>query len=144
MQVDHFNPKLKNAARHRYKNLMLACVRCNLEKSDLWPTRAEIRNGLRFLNCTEEQDYGVHIFEDRSTGRLYGKTPAGTFHIDVSDLNSPYFQRRRRERSDLSLLMATGAMFRDASFATMQTQIATFTRMFANEIPEFPAWIGPF
>ena len=37
--------------------------------------------GVRFLNPTKEQDYGVHIFEDAVTHELVGASPAGRYHL---------------------------------------------------------------
>ena len=38
-QLDHFVPKSLDKSREKdYYNLVLACQRCNLSKSDKWPT----------------------------------------------------------------------------------------------------------
>jgi hypothetical protein len=71
MHVDHFNPTIKGKKRNHFTNLMLASAHCNLRKSNRWPSASDELDGLRFLNCTEEQDYGQHIFEDLNTGKLY-------------------------------------------------------------------------
>src|SRR5437870_5323534 len=64
MEIDHFNPRLKDPARNRYRNLMLATRLCNLMKRDKWPKKWQSQKGLRFLNPCREQDYGKHILED--------------------------------------------------------------------------------
>ena len=73
-----------------------------------------MHKGIRFLNCCEEWDYGVHLFEDTQTHRLFGSTPAGRYHIRMCDLNAPHFVRERRERYALSELLTTrNAVIRD-------------------------------
>jgi hypothetical protein len=62
MQVDHFNPNLKKNFLQDYVNLFLSTSHCNGSKSDRWPTNKERAKGWRFLDCTKEIDYGVHIF----------------------------------------------------------------------------------
>jgi len=101
MEIDHFDPTLKGSRRHRYENLFPATHHCNNAKRDNWPTAGDRRNGLRILNCCEEEDYGVHLFEDPDTHLLVGGTPAGHYHIEVCDLNAPHFVRERRLRSTL-------------------------------------------
>src|SRR5712691_4203012 len=63
MEIDHFDPTIKGRKRHRYSNLFLASRYCNNKKWKNWPTANERAQGLRFLNCCEEWDYGEHIFE---------------------------------------------------------------------------------
>ena len=76
MEVDHFNPKLKGNIKHCYGNLMPAYRHCNSRKSNNWPTRAQQKKGIRFLNPRKEIDYGVHIFEDPRNQKVWGSTPA--------------------------------------------------------------------
>lgn len=97
MEVDHFKPKGK--ARHRFTNFLPATRHCNGAKSQTWPSAAEQRMGLRFLNPTLEQDYGVHIFEDPATNRLVGATNEGRFQIEMCDLNAPHLVRERKDRA---------------------------------------------
>jgi len=56
MEIDHFNPHLKGKLIQQYANLFLATRHCNAAKGDAWPTRAEQRLGLRFLNPCVELD----------------------------------------------------------------------------------------
>ena len=99
MEVDHFKPKGKN--RHRYSNFLPATRHCNGAKSQTWPTSAEQRAGLRFLDPAVEQDYGLHIFEDPRTHELVGATREGRFQIEMCDLNAPHLVRERKDRSDI-------------------------------------------
>jgi hypothetical protein len=101
IDIDHFDPRLKNKQVQRYNNLFLSTRHCNRAKWDTWPTTSEQKLGLRFLNCCEEQDFGVHIFEDPKTHELVGITPAGRYHIRVCDLNAPHFVEERRQRAEL-------------------------------------------
>lgn len=103
MEVDHFKPKGKN--RHRYANFLPATRHCNGAKSQTWPTIAEQRAGLRFLNPTIEQDYGLHIFEDATTHELIGATSEGRFQIEMCDLNAPHLVRERKDRSDIKKVL---------------------------------------
>lgn len=102
MEIDHFNPKLSGAARHRYSNLMWSTRLCNNAKRNYWPNAADRRAGLRFLNPCEEWDYGVHISEDPITHELIGKTPAARYHIRMLRLNDESFIWERRTRAELS------------------------------------------
>lgn len=106
MEIDHFDPRLKGKLIQRYDNLFLATRHCNAAKGDTWPTRAEERLGLRFLNPCMELDYGGHIFEDPHTHLLVGVTPAGRFHIRMLDLNAGHLVAERRERAEISQLLA--------------------------------------
>ena len=75
LDVDHFDPREKRNYLQRYNNLFLASPHCNGRKSDFWPTVSEERQGIRFLNCCKEYDYGKHIFEDPRTNEVFGVTP---------------------------------------------------------------------
>src|SRR5260370_9241981 len=107
MEVDHFNPFLRGNRRHRYTNLFFSTRHCNNAKRRHWPTASQLSKDIRYLNCCEELDYGVHIFEDPETNRLVGATPAGRYHIRMCDLNAPHFVRERSERPALRELLTT-------------------------------------
>jgi hypothetical protein len=114
MEVDHFNPTLSSNARNQYQNLFYSTRHCNNAKRRHWPTSGQQRKGIRFLNCCEEHDYGVHIFEDPKTHRVFGITPAGRYHVRICDLNAPHFVRERTDRAQLSdLLTNRNAIIRD-------------------------------
>ena len=101
MDIDHHNPKLKHPQKNAYSNMFLASRHCNGKKSDEWPTPTQRALGLRFLNPCEEQDYGVHLFEDPETFEIWGATPAGRYHIRMLDLNADHLVRERRRRCEL-------------------------------------------
>ena len=42
---------LSERLRHRYVNLYLASRHCNNSKRRHWPTAAQIKDGIRFLDC---------------------------------------------------------------------------------------------
>lgn len=106
MDVDHFNPNLRGLARNKYSNLFPASRHCNGSKSNLWPSPAARKMGVRFLNPTKEQDYGVHIFEDPKTHELVGTTPEGIYHIRCCDLNAPHLIRERTDRASLKKIFS--------------------------------------
>ena len=140
MEIDHFDPRLKNKFIQRYSNLFLASRHCNGAKSDIWPTRAEQALGLRFLNPCEEQDYGVHIFEDPNTHHLVGVSPAGHFHIRYCDLNADHLVEERRDRAKIrKLLEETPVSLRNRSFSPELTElIAKLRELMETMIPAIP------
>lgn len=99
MEVDHFNPGLSGNRRNFHGNLVPAARLCNNTKRERWPTDEEQAKGIRFLNPYEEQDYGVHIYEDVATGKLIGHTPAGKWHIVRMALNCDDLVRARLRRT---------------------------------------------
>lgn len=101
MEVDHFNPRKKNDYAQHYSNLFLATRHCNGAKRDRWPTCRERKLGARFLNCCEETDFGVHIFEDPDSHEVVGVTPEGKYHVRNCDLNAPHLVEERTQRADL-------------------------------------------
>src|SRR5271165_2628222 len=101
MEIDHFNPRLTGASRHRYHNLMWSTRLCNNAKRDYWPNSAERKMGVRFLNPCEEWDYGVCVFEYPLTHELIGKTPAARYHIKMLQLNHESFTSERKMRAQL-------------------------------------------
>src|SRR6266511_1990984 len=58
LEVDHFDPRLKQELIQDYSNLFPASQHCNGKKSNHWPTKAERAVCCRFLNPCEEMDYG--------------------------------------------------------------------------------------
>jgi hypothetical protein len=105
MEIDHFNPRLLGLARNKYSNLFLATRHCNGAKSNHWPEKRQRLLGVRLLNPTKEQDYGSQIFEDPTTHRLIGATPAGIYHIRICDLNAPHLVNERANRAELRRIL---------------------------------------
>lgn len=110
LEVDHFNPHLNSKVRNRYANLMPSIRHCNGKKTNTWPSEAQLRKQIRFLNPCVEDDYDVQIFEDPLTHQLVGTTPAGKFHIRQLDLNAPFLVEERRFRSELHKLLKKGVV----------------------------------
>jgi hypothetical protein len=106
MEIDHFDPTIRGRERHRYDNLFLSSRYCNNKKQGNWPNAIErLLQGVRFLNCCEEIDYGKHIFEDPETHRVFGTTPAGKYHVRTLDLNAPHLVEERAERAHYRTLL---------------------------------------
>tara|TARA_R110002049_G_scaffold107138_5_gene254775 strand:+ start:3641 stop:4099 length:459 start_codon:yes stop_codon:yes gene_type:complete len=106
LEVDHFDPRKKKLLIQEYSNLMPATPRCNGRKSNIWPSPGEAAQGIRLIDPTKEKDYGTQIFEDPATNRLVGTTPAAKYHIRVLGLNDEFFVRKRRDRTQMNLMMS--------------------------------------
>jgi hypothetical protein len=137
MEVDHFKPKGKY--RHRYTNLLPATRHCNGAKSQTWPTAADHRAGLRFLNPMVEQDYGVHIFENPSSHELVGATATGRFQIEMCDLNAPHLVRERRDRSYIAKILQDTPAIVTGSLDAFAESVRALQRELALKIPAIPA-----
>jgi len=99
MNIDHFDPRRKSDFLQRYDNLFWASRECNGRKHKHWPTDEQQLLGIRFLDCTKELDYGVHIFEDPRSNEVWGATPAGRYHVRILNLNASVFVRLRKLRA---------------------------------------------
>lgn len=88
--LDHFVPKSLDANREKdYYNLVWACQRCNLSKSDKWPT-GDIAlphdDEVGFVDPASEE-FDEHL-ERNENGYVVGKTPVGDcmcnmLHLDI-------------------------------------------------------------
>lgn len=94
MEVDHFRPKQRPEFEHlerEWANLYYTCRRCNLHKSNHWPTPADEADGLGFIDpCETDPDDHLRITRHRETGDLCwlrALTPAGRYTIDKIRLN---------------------------------------------------------
>ncbi|PYK24822.1 MAG: hypothetical protein DME59_12135 [Verrucomicrobia bacterium] len=141
MEVDHFNPTLPNRSRNRYSNLFLSTRHCNLKKRAYWPSPTDQKKGIRFLNCCEELDYGVHIFENSETHELVGVTPAGRYHIIACDLNADHLVTERRERSLLrDLLTRTVVIVRpNTNLGSLRANLKLLASIVDRMIPRIPS-----
>src|ERR1044071_8543470 len=63
MHLEHFDAHATGKARERYSNYMLACGACNLTKLAKYTVNPFDRRQ-RLLNCTVENEFPGHIFED--------------------------------------------------------------------------------
>ncbi|HUU83441.1 MAG TPA: HNH endonuclease [Phycisphaerae bacterium] len=104
MEVDHFRPWSRPEFQHRKKdwtNLYYACRRCNLHKSNRWPTEEEESRGFRFVDpCEDDPDDHLRIARDPGADDLcwlHALTPAGRYTIDKIRLNRKQLIDIRRE-----------------------------------------------
>jgi len=144
MEVDHFNPNLRGPARNNYSNLFPATRHCNGAKQDTWPTAQLAKLGVRFLNPSKEQDYGVHIFEDPTSHQLVGTTPAGKYHIRCCDLNAPHLVLERAERARLRCILndypvTTKLPIQIPSQGQLLDASSVLRAILENMIPQIPA-----
>ena len=133
MEVDHHNPTIKGRKRNVYRNLYPAFSLCNNHKRKRWPTKADLRKRLRFLDPCKEADYNDQLFEDPLTGELLPTTPEAVYHIENCGLNHPWFNQQRLKRSEnerlLKQLEKTGvAQIDPATYASLK-------RTFTTDIP---------
>lgn len=141
MHIDHFNPHLKKEYFQEYRNLFLSTSHCNGSKSDRWPTNKERRElGWRFLDCTKEADYGVHIFEDPDTHEVVGVTPAGRYQVLNCDLNAPQFIEERQQRAKCWETLNSKPIF-SAGFSLPQ-ELLLIKEIAEKMIPEIPYLSG--
>jgi hypothetical protein len=98
--VDHFDAHKPNRTRHLYKNLMLACSGCNLNKHDKF-AQNPFNARQRLLDCTKENEFPEHIVETKE-GVWTGKTDEGNYHIATIELNEPALVRTRAARNELA------------------------------------------
>lgn len=138
MEVDHFNPTLKASLRNSYTNLMLASRLCNNFKQHSWPGEALLKKGVRFINPTVEQDYGVQIFEHPKTHELMGTTPAARYHIDVLGLNDPSFVEERKDRSILAAQLDGRKAHLTGKFEDIELGLQRFRDILSKMIPPIP------
>lgn len=77
--IDHFVPKSLDSDRENdYYNLVLACPKCNLTKSNKWPTKDKTlaNDGeIGFVDPATEE-YDTHMARDEQ-GFIQGLTPLG-------------------------------------------------------------------
>jgi hypothetical protein len=101
MEVDHFDPRTRNNLIQQYEDFLLAHRHCNNRKRRFFPTPEQQALGIRLINPCLEHDYGVHLFEDLSTGMLVSTTPPGITQIRRLGLNDDFLVRLRRRRTEL-------------------------------------------
>ncbi len=138
MDIDHFDPRLKKEYLQAYDNLFLATRHCNGKKKDFWPDAATQAKGVRFLNCCEEEDYGVHIFEDPDTHEVFGVTPAGIYHVRILNLNAADLVSERRLRSQFKVTLSHTSARVHGSFADFLGVMNHLREIIDFMIPEIP------
>ena len=96
---------------------------------------------MRFLNCCEESDYGVHIFEDPESNELVGVTPEGRYHIRNCDLNAPHLIEERAERPKIWGILKNKAV-RIKKGWWLPEEFQTLRTMVERMIPPIPYLSG--
>ena len=102
MTVDHYRP-VSAGGDDIDDNLVYACTRCNLYKSDFWPTANEHAAG-QFVLHPSRDSLSSHIRDNEPTGELLPLTETGRFHVTLLDLNRPQLiaQRQRKRLESLN------------------------------------------
>lgn len=102
LSVDHYRPQSKGGG-DELENLVYACVRCNLYKSDYW---VKLSSDLSLWNPRLEP--AENHFWQADDGNLYALTEKGKISIRVLNLNRPqlvvYRQNRRLFAEERQLL----------------------------------------
>jgi hypothetical protein len=141
-EVDHFDPRKKSDKTQDYDNLFLSSRHCNGSKWHTWPSIEQQKKGIRFLNCCQEDDYGVCIFEDKKSHELIGTTPAAKWHILNLDLNAAFLVKERRKRAEIMDLLSRSVQIKTApSNATLQLLSDTLSALKSAKedlIPDIP------
>lgn len=144
IDVDHFDPRLKSRYLQSYSNLFPATRHCNGKKQNAWPSKEMEASGIRFLDCTKEHDYGMHILEDPATHRVFGITPAGRYHVRVLDLNAAVFIKHRKMRADLHTIMTqTPLEIKEKAFDRLRAAIQLAKGLQELAIPLIPYGTPP-
>ena len=104
LTVDHFVPLVAGGGDDD-ENLVYACFRCNLFKSDFAPSDADRLSGNVLLHPRRD-DLSLHLRLDEETGRLEALTETGRFHIRLLRLNRQALVSMRLRKLFHSLLTA--------------------------------------
>ena len=136
LTVDHFRPRAAGGG-DELNNLVYACFRCNLFKSDFYPNVEPICDvDHRILHPLHDK-INRHFYHDERTGRLISSTETGRFHIAVLQLNRPeliaYRLRNREERLKAELLRQLTAE-RDIQQQIIEELTAIIARYEADEL----------
>ncbi len=136
--LDHFVPKSLDKSREKdYYNLVLACPRCNLSKSDQWPTGDIVQphNGKEGFVDPAGSEFDEHL-ERNEKGYVVGKTCVGNsmchmLHLDIrrTDL---YWHAARLKRQ----LKELEKLFQEGKLTEQQKDIYIATNMIFNEYIE--------
>jgi hypothetical protein len=95
LTVDHFHP-VSAGGDDSDDNLVYACPRCNLHKSDFLPMPNPSHPERRLLHPLRD-DVTKHIRENKETGFLEPLTETGRFHLARLRLNRPPLVEHRRQ-----------------------------------------------
>lgn len=96
-EIDHFEPKSKRPDLEVvYDNLMYSCKFCNRFKGDFEPSDDMRANGTQFYKADRDR-YFDHFELDGV--RLKAKTEAGSFTIEIIELNRFWLRELRKLRN---------------------------------------------
>jgi DNA-binding PadR family transcriptional regulator len=91
LTVDHFQP-VSAGGTDDDDNLVYACFRCNIYKSDFW---RDSETSLYRLLQPMRDDFSLHFRQEETTGLLLPLTETGQFHLTLLHLNRPPLVQRR-------------------------------------------------
>lgn len=94
LTVDHYRP-VSVGGDDSDENLVYACIRCNLYKSDYWPDAQDIEAEYVVLHPMRDE-VRQHLQENERTGELEPLTGRGNFYIELLDLNRPQLVAHRQ------------------------------------------------
>jgi hypothetical protein len=141
--IDHFDCKLPEKKRHRYRNLMLACSACNLSKLDK-PVVNHYNPRQRLLNCTEENEFNGHIFEDEN-GQWNGISDEGIYHLESLNLREECHRKKRKLRKGIAnqiyQLCSTAIQYKSHNPVETHHALMDTARQLLNDLDSFPPLI---
>ena len=94
LTVDHFRPT-SAGGNDSDDNLVYACFRCNVLKSNYWHGDSENEAPFRVLHPLRD-DMSRHMSIDPLSGELEALTATGRFHVALLDLNRPQLLAHRQ------------------------------------------------
>lgn len=122
LTVDHYHPDSRGGTEDD-ENLVYACFRCNLHKSDNLPlvVNADGENVKQILHPLRDA-VRQHIGEN-DDGTLFGLTATGESHIEILDLNRAALVARRGSQSYVVSLQSS----------TVDTEVAELYKVIASQ-----------
>ena len=147
MEVDHFDPRKKDKNKQVYTNLVIAYRPCNNSKRAQWPTRAQAKLGMCYLNPRIDIDYGKHLFEDPDTHKIFGVTEEGKWHVEKLNLNDEFLVKARAQRARWKMIIENeSAKILEAPQGRESTALnsaAELRELYAKAIPALPEKKNP-
>jgi len=133
--LDHFVPKNLDKSREKdYYNLVLACPRCNLSKSDKWPTGDIMcsHNGKDGFVDPADSEFDEHL-ERNEKGYVVAKTSVGNsmcnmLHLDIR--RTDIYWKAEQLRIQLKKLEE---LFREGKLTEQQKDIYIETNIIFRE-----------
>lgn len=120
LTIDHYQP-ISAGGDDNDENLVYACSRCNLFKSDFWPGPQDLEFGHRILHPSRD-NLAVYVRLNEPNGRLEPLNETGRFHIALLQLNRPALVALRVRRRLVTLLEAKRQLL-ESEIAQLRTTI---------------------